>query len=342
MTRIAAFTMLFLSLILHSLAWAQDEDIVVFDNGDRLTGEVKSLERGLLRFKTGAAGTISIEWDNVAHLSSTQNIQVETIEGLRYLGALYRSAKVFVVTVETESGPIELDASRVVKMSPIEETVDGRLDGDIYAGYSFTKATEVKQVNAGFNVDYRTELRIYSLTVDATLSDTGAEKSSQRINGTLEYTRLWQNRWLTNGILNLTRNDELGIDLRTWLGVGGGRIVAQSNESALIVDAGLALSRENVAGGNASEDSLEAYGRIRWDWFHYDFPELDLASTFIVFPSLTESGRVRGDFDITFRWEFIEDLSWRLSFYDSFDSNTNDPEAASNDYGVNTSLSWEF
>ena len=56
---------------------ADQTDIVVFDNGDRLTGEFKSLERGRLRFNTEATDTISIEWDNVAYLSSNQNIQVD-------------------------------------------------------------------------------------------------------------------------------------------------------------------------------------------------------------------------------------------------------------------------
>ena len=54
-----------------------DNDVVFFHNGDRLTGEVKSLERGKFRFKTAATDTISIEWDDVAYLSSDQNIQVE-------------------------------------------------------------------------------------------------------------------------------------------------------------------------------------------------------------------------------------------------------------------------
>ena len=44
---------------------ANKTDVVTFVNGDRLTGEVKSLERGRLRFKTDATDTISIEWDNV-------------------------------------------------------------------------------------------------------------------------------------------------------------------------------------------------------------------------------------------------------------------------------------
>jgi hypothetical protein len=323
-------------------AAADDTDVVIFENDDRLTGEIKSLERGLLRFKTDAAGTISIEWDKVAYLSSDQNIQVETIEGLRFLGGIHSAEEKFMFSVDTEAGPITLPAQRIVKMSPIDETIEGRIDGSIYAGYNFTKATEVNQFNAGFNVDYRTELRIYSFATDATLSDSGAGDSSQRINSNLEYTRLRRNRWLTNGILNLTRNDELGIDLRTWIGVGGGRIVSRSNHSSFIVDAGLAFSREDISGGLESEYSLEAYGRMRWDWFRYDFPELDLTSKLIVFPSLTESGRMRGDLDTTFRWEFIEDLSWRLSLYYSFDNDASDPEASSTDYGVNTTLSWDF
>lgn len=342
MTRYLIIFSALLPMLLCRPAAAAKTDVVVFENEDRLTGEVKSLDRGLLRFKTDAAGTISIEWDKVAYLSSSQNIQVETVEGLRFLGNLQRSDEMFVVSLETEAGPLAIAGERIVKMSPIEETIEGRLDGDIYAGFNYTKATDVNQLNAGFNADYRTELRIYSASLDATLSDSGNSESSQRINGSLEYTRLRQNRWLTNGIFNVSRNDELGVDLRTTIGAGGGRILARSNQSSLIVDGGLSFSRENVSSGLQSEDSLEAYGRIRWDWFRYDFPELDMTTRFVVFPSLTESGRVRGDLDVTFRWEFIEDLSWRLSFYDSFDSNTNDPDASDNDYGVNTTISWDF
>lgn len=39
---------------------APKTDVVVFNNGDRLTGEVKSLERGRLCFETDATDTISI------------------------------------------------------------------------------------------------------------------------------------------------------------------------------------------------------------------------------------------------------------------------------------------
>lgn len=40
-------------------------DRAVFLNGDVLTGEIKSLDRGKLRYSTNAMGTVSIEWDDL-------------------------------------------------------------------------------------------------------------------------------------------------------------------------------------------------------------------------------------------------------------------------------------
>lgn len=335
------FTVAIVSLLISVRVDAQT-DVVIFDNGDRLTGEVKSLEKGLLRFKTEATNTISIEWDNIAYLSSNQNIQVETEEGLRFLGRILRSEQASVVTIQTPAGSFELESQRVVSMAPIKETAIGRMDGEVLAGYNFTKADGVKQLNLGLDLRYRTELRILSLDIDATTSDSETADASQRMNLNADYRRLRQNRWLTSSLLRLTRNDELGIDLRTSLGAGGGRILRQSNSSNVVLEGGLLLSRENVAGGLESNDTVEAFTTLSWDWFRYDLPELDLSSTLTAIPNLSDAGRVRGEFEIVFRWEFIDDFFWRLSFYDSYDSDPQDVTAEKNDYGVNTSIAWDF
>jgi hypothetical protein len=67
--------------------------VVVIVSGDRLTGEPKSLERGKLRFKAAATDTVSIEWDDIASLTSDQNIQVATEAGKPNLG-VYDMAEV--------------------------------------------------------------------------------------------------------------------------------------------------------------------------------------------------------------------------------------------------------
>jgi hypothetical protein len=72
-----------------------------------------------------------------------------------------------------------------------------------------------------------------SLQADATTSDSADSESSQRESVDLSYRRLWPNRWLSGGVLSLNRNDELGLDLRTSVDAGGGRILKQSMPAAL-------------------------------------------------------------------------------------------------------------
>ena len=337
---------IFWSMLIVAIAMpangASKTDVVVFDNGDRLTGEVKSLERGRLRFKTDATDTISIEWDDVAFLQSDQNIQVETQEGRRILGRIGRAESESSLVVLSDSGVVTLRNADVVLMTPIEERGVSRLDGDVSAGYSFAQASNIKQLHFGLDMNYRTETRIISLSADATSSDSAGADSSQRESLDLAYRRLFPDRWLAVGSVSLNRNDELGLDLRTSIGAGGGRILMQSNSSNLSLEGGLLFSRENVAGGLPSEGTWEAYGTLQWNWFRYDTPELDLVTELQVIPNLTESGRVRGEFDIALRWEFVEDFFWELSFYDSYDSDPVVAGAEKNDYGVNTSLGWDF
>jgi hypothetical protein len=332
---------LLLTALLPSVVIAKT-DVVIFDNGDRLTGEVKSLERGKLRFKTAATDTISIEWDDVALLSSDQNIQIETQDGVRYLGHLLGGGDEFTVVVNTESGPVSLPTTQVVFMTPIEEKRIDRFDGDLTMGYNFAKASEVQQLRFGVDLDVRTESRIFSLQADAVRSDSEGADSSQRQSLDLTYRRLRANRWYTGAIIGLDRNDELGLDLRTSVGVGGGRYLLQTNSSTLTLGAGLQLSRENLAGDVSDEDTVEAVLSLGWDWFRYDTPELDLSTSLQIIPNLSESGRVRGEFDITLKWEMVEDLFWELSFYDSYDNDPVVEGAEENDYGVATSLGWEF
>lgn len=328
--------------IMFSTSAIANTDVVIFVNGDRLTGEVKSLERGRLRFKTAATDTISIEWDDVAQLISDQNIQVETEGGDRYLGQLVTESEAGQVIVKTGSGLKTLDAEHIVFMNPIETKGFDRFDGDITAGFNFAKASAVKQSQLGLELEARTENRIFGLDVASVTSDSEDNSSSQRHRLDLSYTRLWPKRWFTGGVLRVDRNDELGLDLRTSLGAGGGRYLRQTNSSTLSLVGGLQLSRENVAGNLEDEDTVEAFATLAWDWFRYDTPELDFSTELNIIPNLTDTGRVRAELDVSMKWEMIEDLFWELAFYGSFDSDPVVQGAAEEDYGVITSLGWEF
>ena len=327
---------------------APKTDIIVFKNGDRLTGEIKSLKRGRLSFNTDATGTISIEWEEIGHIESLQNIQVETNTGTRFFGHLMATEKSGRVVVATDSGPQMLDGARVILMTPIEKKGIGAFDIDLTVGYNFAKAGGVKQGSIGIDVDYRTRVRIYSLSASTVTNDSDEQESSKRANFGLQYKRLWSQRWFVNGNLNLDQNDELGLDLRTSIGGGGGRFVIQSNSMILGLQAGLQVSREDlqpdpITGIDPEDvDSVEATFSLDWDWFRFDAPELDWSTSLEVIPSLTESGRVRAEFDTGLKWEIFNDLKWGIEFYSSFDNKPQTENASTSDYGVNTTLTYEF
>ncbi len=321
---------------------APKTDLVIFKNGDKLTGELKSLKRGQLNLNTDATGTIGIEWAKISTVISNQKIQVETSNGTRYFGILATSDESATIVVVTSDGPKSLNAEWVIVMNPIEGSGIHALDVDLSVGYNFTKAGGVKQVTLGVNMDYRSLLRIESVRFSTILSDSETQETSRRTNLGLQHTRLWNNRWFSTGSLTFDQNDELGLNLRSSLGAGGGRYIIQSNTTLLSLEGGLQFSRENLVAEEEDTDSLEATFTAKWDWFLFDDPELDWSTRIQLIPSLTEKGRVRGELDTTLSWEIIGDLKWAVSLYGSWDNQPQTAEGATSDYGVNTTLAYDF
>src|SRR4026209_2563195 len=68
---------------------ARDDDVVILKNGDRMTGEIKSLQRGELLFKAGyMAESVRLDWTKVQWLQSKSQFLIYLTNGQRYTGAL--------------------------------------------------------------------------------------------------------------------------------------------------------------------------------------------------------------------------------------------------------------
>jgi hypothetical protein len=312
-------------------------------NGDRLTGELKSLDRGLLSFEINAATTnVQIEWDEVRSLTSTQNLEIRLDTGERYFGGLAGPAPEASVTIAAENGPLVLPMSRVVYVTPIEDTFRERLSGDISAGYNFTEASDVAQLNLGLSVAYEGAIRIVEGSIDTLNTDSGDGDSFNRSDVYLRHTRLLRDRWVAGQLAVFERNESLGIDLRSSLGGGAGRTLRETNDRFLGLFGGAVFSEERITGSSAQENSVEGLFVVSAQWFRYDEPELDVTTRFSLLPSLSESGRVRTSLDVDFRWGIVEDLYWSFSLYHTSDSDPPTAEASKRDFGIVTSLGWEF
>ena len=143
------------------------------------------------------------------------------------------------------------------------------------------------------------------------------------------------------GVGTVQGNEELGLDMREVLGVGLGRFVVQTGHNEWSAVAGLAGVRENFQ-SEETQNSLEGVIGTEYSYFRYDTPKRSVDLGLAVFPSLTQSGRVRAEAQLESRFEIVKDLFFEVSGYGSYDSDA-DPSAPSNtDYGVVTSLGYSF
>lgn len=68
-------------------------DIVTLYNGDRLTGEIKQLEGGILKLSTDSMGTVNIEWQEIASIDSEFFYEFQLSSGVRHFGSVDDSTR---------------------------------------------------------------------------------------------------------------------------------------------------------------------------------------------------------------------------------------------------------
>jgi hypothetical protein len=331
----------FLLAACSATAWAAKTDIVLLKNGDRVTGEVKNLERGKLTLSTDSMGTVYIEWAEIKEIFSSTGQAIELTNGQRFYGPLAKGEDNEMMVVKTEQGPVGVSAVDIVNMYPVEAGFWDRLDVSADLGFSWDKGSAVGKYNLGVTTELRNPRYLSRASFNSEVTSQEGRDDTSR--ATLDATHLVfrQNKRYHAFLGNMENNDELGVDLRVLVGAGYGAVPIRSQHNWLSIGAGLAVNHEIPVGGD-SETNLEAVGMVTYDYYKYSDPERSLRSDFRVFPSLTDAGRWRATFDTDFRLELVSDLFWKLAFYASYDSDPLSVEGASSDYGVTSSLGYKF
>jgi hypothetical protein len=318
----------------------QKTDLVFLTNGDRITGEIKQLRRGILNLKTDDIGTINIEWIHVDSLISGYQFRVEDRTGNKFFGVitLTRAGRLRVARMGQAADVLNLD---VVAITPLESSFWQQLDGSVNLGASYTKSSSLGQLTLDANVKRRTELRLYELDMTSILTVQEDDPPRRQADYAFKFRQLFSGRAFWTATAEAQRNDELGLDLRTLFAPGVGTAVLQTNHSEFVTTTGLSVNREWRTEATEDNYNLEAYASAELGGFLYDYPKTDVSLDTFVYPNLTSWGRVRMEIDASASREVVKDFIVSLTFYDSFD---NEPgsNAEKNDYGFVMSVGWTF
>lgn len=322
------------------------DDVVILKNGDRLTGEIKGLQRGELKFKASyMAESVRLDWARVDRLESKSTFLVYLKDGKLFTNSVHLMP---ANTNETDNFSIGADKKAVrvkqmdvLRITPVEERFWSQLEGSIDLGFGFTSGNDQYQTELVAAATYRKGDHSLTGRVDAAFSGQTRGESSARREFILDYRKQLSPKWYAGGIFGLFSSDQQSLDLRTTLGGILGRNIRQTERTRLSIFGGVAATREKYSATVGTPRATNADAIAGVDFATFRFTTTDITSRLSLFPSLTTPGRMRMQFNSDMRIKIAADLYWGFHVYENFDSKP-PVRADKNDLGISTSVGWKF
>jgi putative salt-induced outer membrane protein YdiY len=324
-------------------------DVVIMNNGDRLTGTIKGLDAGTLYFSLPyVVQTLSVDWSKVAQLQSQQWFLVKMQDGSVYTGivntaATPAGAPMKLEVVDPEGKQILLDRDQVVQVGQTSERFLKRFTGGVDLGLSYSKGNQTTQYNLSGLAAYPRERWAAQLGFNSVLSSSSGSTVSTRNQATLTAFHLlpW-NHYFYGGLGSFLQSAEQGIQQQYTFGGGIGRYLKNTNRTVISVLGGgayqvTAYRQSTVPIG--TQNVAAALIAANVNLFRFNKTSLNVNA--VLLPALSEPGRVYFTTNASYHIKITGNLSWNISFYGSWD--TRPPGGLpGSDYGTSSGLSWTF
>jgi hypothetical protein len=333
--------LLLLALLLPRAANAQKTDTIHLFNGDKIVGEMKDLQLGLLRVKTDYMATVYIEWDQIQTVRTTKRWYVRMRSGAYFDGHLHASPMLDHLYVVTDSDSIHIQLIDITTLYRLNKGIWPRTDGSLNAGYSYQKSNGLSQLNLSGNAIYRGDGSSVNLTFSSITTVQPEVDDNRKQDISLNYEKNLWGRW-TSGIgIGAESNTELDLDLRLRANALIGNYVLLTVHASNLVGGGIQGNMEQSGGGEASEN-FELFIGDRFRFKTYRFPKAEVTVDLAGYYGLTIRDRWRFTTNVALRYEVIRDLQLGVEFYEQYDSQPLDGGPALNDWRVATTIGYVF
>jgi hypothetical protein len=327
----------------------EKSDVIVMNNGDHFTGEIKGLDSGVLYVSFDYIdGTASLEWSKVQHLESKQLFVVKTEDGSVYSGTLQTAdnpaARPMRIQISESPERAEMvEQSQIVQVNQTSDRFWQRFNGQINSGIMYSKGNQSTQYNLSSSVEYPRERWAAGGTISSSLSSSTGASASARNSLTLNALRLLRwNNWYYSGVANFLQSSAQDIQLQTNISAGLGRYLKNTNQATISVLAGFGWQNTRYTQSSASSGSQNiAAAMVGTNIKLFKFKKTNLSVTGTAFPALSQPGRAFFNTNATYYVKVFSNLTWNVSFYGNWDTQ---PPAhfSGSDYGTSSGLGWTF
>ncbi|RIW16147.1 DUF481 domain-containing protein [Algoriphagus lacus] len=346
-------------LFMLSSVWAFSQtDTLILNNNDLIIGEIKSMDKNILAIETDYSDVdFKIKWNGIKRVYSKTNYLITLSDGRRYNGRIrslndtiveidtYMPYTVIKFSAKTENiekpagDRVEITKPQLVYLKALDEGFWSRLSFNFDIGTNLTKANDFRQFTFNTALGYLADRWKVNMTFNNLKSNQNDTDPINRTEFGTQYNYFLQKDWYLLYYLNTLTNTEQLIDLRTSNMVGVGKYLVHTNKTYLGFSTGVNFNNEKFTGEESTTQSGEAFLGAQYNIF--DIGDLDLLSTLVAYPSLTEKGRWRTDFKFDFRYELKFDLYFKIGTTVNFDNQPTEG-ASTVDYIFQTTVGWKL
>ena len=335
-TGILIFGLLFIAQIGFS-----QTDSLYYKNGEVTVGEIKQMNRGVVIIETAYSDSdFAVEWDKVYKIKSQQSYLITLSNGNRFNGTINSTDVAEEVQIIANGASVKVSLVEIVQINPVDDSFWDKFSASVDVNLSLTKAKSLTQFSARGHASYTTAQWKLDGGINSVYSSQDSVADTKRTDANISFRLFMQKGWsviLSNEFL---QNDEQQLELRSTAKVGLGYYIIQTNSVYFGALGGLALNSETFTEDiNPQRNSGEVFLGLEFNM--YNTGDLSLLTNAIVYPSFTETGRVRFDYKFDIKYDLPLDFYIKVGTTINYD-NQPVPGAADLDYVIQSGIGWEW
>jgi putative salt-induced outer membrane protein len=331
-------------------------DQVTLKNGDRLSGNIIKYDGKNLVVKSDLAGEVTIPWDNVTVVTSTQPLNVTLKDGQRVVGIVTTDGTKFnVATKDTGSVTAARENVQFIRSDPEQKAYDTEIDRyknprliDLWTGtfdLGFTQTagnTETETFTLGANAVRATTRDKITVTYTQIYSSSNASgpnlTTANAKRGGIAYNLNLAPRMFVFGLVDLENDQFQSLDLRFAPAGGVGYHAVKNANTTLDLSLGAGLDKEFFTGGVD-----HSYGEILFgqNLAHKFSKTVSMTENLAFYPNVSVIGNYRLNFDISAVAAIKKWMAFHISASDRYLSDPL-PGRKTNDILFTTGLRFTF
>jgi len=236
---------------------------------------------------------------------------------------------------------VPLPGPDVVEIQSQKQTFWRQLKGSIDLGYNYTSGNSQSSLSSSASAEYPTAHWAAGASYTASFSGQSGGTTTNLFEVQAFGERFLSSNSYLVGLSDFLHSSQQDLVLRTTLGAAYGRYLVRTNQNYLRWLAGADYTRASYQSGLAQPIQQNAELLLGGEYQLFHFDRYTLQSQFLVFPGLSDFGRVRFTTNDILTIKLSNNFHLNFSFWDNFDSRP-PLNAQKNAQGISTGLGWTF